>query len=74
MDNIIELTDWIVNNERVRGSIKGDRGLWLCGSNNEGNIFKYNPADEKPLYFNPKTRIIQITNVVVVIQKCSLHF
>jgi hypothetical protein len=62
MTQPIELYDWIVNNNRVRGSFMGDNGEWLCGANNNGDLFVYNPESEKPVYFDPVKRIIQTAN------------
>lgn len=58
----VELYDWIVTKNRVRGSVKGDNGFWLCGANNDGNMFKYNPDSEKPLWFDSIKRILKIAN------------
>ncbi len=62
MSQPIELYDWIVNNNRVRGSFKGDNGMWLCGANNNGDLFVYDTESEKPVSFDPIKRIIQTTN------------
>ena len=61
----IELFDWILNENRVRGSIKGRGGFWLCGSKTCDDILSYYEADpdfEKPIRFNQKTRIIELKN------------
>ena len=62
MNDTIELTDWILNKNRVRGSVTGDGGFWVCGANNEGDMIKYEPEKEKPISFNPTTRVITIAN------------
>ena len=58
----IELHDWILSINRVRGSVAGDGGLWLCGANNDGDMINYNPENEKPVFFDPTTSIIQVAN------------
>jgi hypothetical protein len=46
---VCELFDWIVNSKHVRGSRRGDLGLWMHNS-------------AKPKLFNPKTRIVELDN------------
>jgi hypothetical protein len=60
MTTPIELYDWILNKNRVRGSVKGDNGFWICGANNEGDMINYSPENEQPISFDTKTRILII--------------
>lgn len=46
-----ELFDWIVNKNHVRGSRKGDHGLWIH-------------SGAKPKFFCPKTRIVELEDGV----------
>ena len=48
-NTVCELFDWIVNSKHVRGSRRGDLGLWIHNS-------------VKPKFFNPKTRIVELEN------------
>lgn len=67
-----ELYDWILNENRVRGSVKGDHGFWVCGANNEGDMINYEPEKEKPLSFNPKTRITITDGRQYIIAKATV--
>jgi hypothetical protein len=42
-----ELFDWIINKKMLRGSKKGDEGLWMNNS-------------EKPKFFCTKSRIVEL--------------
>jgi hypothetical protein len=47
MEPTIELFDWMINDNILRGSKKDDNGLWMKTS-------------EKPLFFSPQTRIVEL--------------
>jgi hypothetical protein len=45
----VELFDWIINIKTLRGSKTGDQGLWMS-------------ASEKPAFFCPQSRTIELTD------------
>lgn len=49
MQQVVELFDWIINQNTLRGSKKGDNGMWMNTS-------------EKPIFFSPTSRIIELAD------------
>lgn len=47
METTVELFDWIINDNTLRGSKKDDNGCWMSNS-------------PKPLSFSPQTRIVEL--------------
>ena len=47
MGSPVELFDWIINDNTLRGSKKDDNGCWMSTS-------------PKPLSFSPQTRIVEL--------------
>ena len=47
MEIPVELFDWIINDNTLRGSKKDDNGCWMSSS-------------PKPLSFSPQTRIVEL--------------
>jgi hypothetical protein len=47
MENPVELFDWIINDNTLRGSKKDDNGCWMSTSS-------------KPVSFLPQTRIVEL--------------
>ena len=45
----VELFDWMINTKTLRGSKKGDNGMWMHTS-------------EKPICFYPASRIIELAD------------
>jgi hypothetical protein len=49
MQQVVELFDWIINPNTLRGSKKDDNGMWMHTS-------------EKPIFFSPTSRIIELAD------------
>ena len=47
METPVEIFDWIINDNTLRGSKKDDDGCWMSTS-------------QKPLSFSPQTRIVEL--------------
>ena len=47
MEPPVELFDWIINDNALRGSKKDDNGCWMNSS-------------PKPISFSPQTRIVEL--------------
>ena len=47
METPVELFDWMINDNTLRGSKKDDNGSWMSTS-------------PKPLSFSPQTRIVEL--------------
>lgn len=47
METPVELFDWIINDNTLRGSKKNDNGCWMSSS-------------PKPISFLPQTRIVEL--------------
>ena len=49
MQQVVELFDWMINPNTLRGSKKDDNGMWMNTS-------------EKPIFFSPSSRIIELAD------------
>ena len=62
METPVELFDWIINDNTLRGSKKDDDGCWMSTS-------------PKPLSFSPQTRIVELEGgAKFLIKKDILYF